>query len=56
VVAEVVLTDPANDNADFKEAIMEACRQTLPPHKVPAMLRFVPALELTAGGKLSRHA
>ncbi len=56
VVAEVVLTDPANDNASFKEAIMEACRQTLPPHKVPAMLRFVPALELTAGGKLSRHA
>ena len=56
VVAEVVLTDPANDNASFKEAIMEACRQTLPAHKVPAMLRFVPALELTAGGKLSRHA
>jgi len=54
VVAEVVLTDPANDNAGFKEAIMEACRQTLPAHKVPAMLRFVPALELTAGGKLSR--
>jgi len=38
----------------FKEAIMETCRQTLPPHKVPAMLRFVPALKLTAGGKLSR--
>ncbi|HEY8255511.1 MAG TPA: fatty acid--CoA ligase family protein [Rhizomicrobium sp.] len=54
VVAEVVLTDPANDNASFKEAIMEACRQTLPAHKVPAMLRFVPVLELTAGGKLSR--
>jgi acyl-coenzyme A synthetase/AMP-(fatty) acid ligase len=56
VVAEVVLTDPANDNAGFKEAIMETCRQALPPHKVPAMLRFVPALELTAGGKLSRRA
>ena len=54
VVAEVVLTDPANDNAGFKEALIEACRQTLPAHKVPAMLRFVPALELTAGGKLSR--
>src|SRR3569833_123844 len=54
VVAEVVLTDPANDNASFKEAIMETCRQTLPAHKVPAMLRFVPALELTAGGELSR--
>jgi acyl-coenzyme A synthetase/AMP-(fatty) acid ligase len=54
VVADVVLTDPANDNASFKEAIMEACRRTLPAHKVPAMLRFVAALELTAGGKLSR--
>jgi acyl-coenzyme A synthetase/AMP-(fatty) acid ligase len=56
VVADVVLMDPANDNAGFKESIIEACRQTLPAHKVPAMLRFVPALELTAGGKLSRHA
>jgi acyl-coenzyme A synthetase/AMP-(fatty) acid ligase len=54
VVADVVLTDPANDNASFREAIMEACRRTLPAHKVPAMLRFVAALELTAGGKLSR--
>jgi acyl-coenzyme A synthetase/AMP-(fatty) acid ligase len=56
VVAEVVLADAANDNATFKQAILEACRQTLPAFKVPAMLRFVPALELTAGGKLSRHA
>ncbi len=59
VVADVVLdtnvVGPANDNAGFKEAIMEACRQKLPAHKVPAMLRFVPALELTAGGKLNRH-
>lgn len=55
VVAEVVLADAANDNADFKQIILEACRQTLPAFKVPAMLRFVPALELTAGGKLSRH-
>jgi acyl-coenzyme A synthetase/AMP-(fatty) acid ligase len=56
VVADVVLADAANDNATFKQAILEACRQTLPAFKVPAMLRFVPALELTAGGKLSRHA
>ena len=56
VVAEVVLVDAANDNATFKQAILEACRDKLPDFKVPAMLRFVPALELTAGGKLSRHA
>jgi acyl-coenzyme A synthetase/AMP-(fatty) acid ligase len=56
VIAEVVLADPANDDATFKQAILEACREKLPAFKVPAMLRFVPALELTAGGKLSRHA
>ncbi len=56
VIAEVVLADVANDNATFKQAILEACREKLPAFKVPAMLRFVPALELTAGGKLSRHA
>ena len=52
VIAEVVLADAANDNATFKQAILEACREKLPAFKVPAMLRFVPALELTAGGKL----
>jgi len=56
VIAEVVLADAANDNATFKQAILNACREKLPAFKVPAMLRFVPALELTAGGKLSRHA
>jgi acyl-coenzyme A synthetase/AMP-(fatty) acid ligase len=55
VIADVVLTDIANDNATFKQAILNACREKLPAFKVPAMLRFVPALELTAGGKLSRH-
>lgn len=52
VVAEIV----ANDNATLKEEILALCRQKLPAHKVPAMLRFVEKLELTAGGKLSRHA
>jgi acyl-coenzyme A synthetase/AMP-(fatty) acid ligase len=50
VVAEVV----ANDNATLKEEILALCRQKLASHKVPAMLRFVEKLELTAGGKLSR--
>jgi acyl-coenzyme A synthetase/AMP-(fatty) acid ligase len=56
VIADVVLSDGANDNATFRQAILDACREKLPAFKVPAMLRFVPALELTAGGKLSRHA
>ena len=37
----------------FQQAILDVCREKLPAFKVPAMLRFVPALELTAGGKLS---
>jgi acyl-coenzyme A synthetase/AMP-(fatty) acid ligase len=56
VIADVVLNDAANDNATFKDAILAACREKLPAFKVPAMLRFVPRLELTAGGKLSRNA
>ncbi|HWA69334.1 MAG TPA: AMP-binding protein [Rhizomicrobium sp.] len=52
VVAEIVA---ANDNATLKEEILALCREKLPAFKVPAMLRFVPALELTAGGKLSRQ-
>jgi hypothetical protein len=56
VVADVVLADAANDNATFRETILAACREALPAFKVPAMLRVVPSLPLTAGGKLSRHA
>jgi acyl-coenzyme A synthetase/AMP-(fatty) acid ligase len=56
VVADVVLKETANDNASFKEELLALCREKLPSFKVPAMLRFVERLELTAGGKLSRHA
>jgi acyl-CoA synthetase (AMP-forming)/AMP-acid ligase II len=56
VIAEVVLADAANDNASFREELLALCREKLPAFKVPAMLRFVERLELTAGGKLSRHA
>ena len=60
VVADVVATDPAqlaNDAAgaeSLKADLLNACRRALPAHKIPAMLRFVPALELTAAGKLVR--
>jgi len=59
VVAEVVLSDTQH-SADastaelVKNDLLNACRRTLAAHKVPAMLRFVPALELTAAGKLVR--
>ena len=55
VVADVVLADTANDNATFKENLLAACRAQLPSFKVPALVRFVEKLELTAGGKLARH-
>jgi acyl-CoA synthetase (AMP-forming)/AMP-acid ligase II len=37
-----------------KSDLLEACRRALPAHKVPAMLRIVPALALNAAGKLVR--
>ncbi len=59
VVADVVLADPASSAAAdapdaVKNALLDACRRSLAAHKVPAMLRFVPALEFTAAGKLVR--
>lgn len=59
VVAEVVLADSASsadaDTANkIKSDLLNACRATLAAHKVPAQLRFVPALELSGAGKLVR--
>jgi acyl-coenzyme A synthetase/AMP-(fatty) acid ligase len=34
--------------------LTEVCRRALAPHKVPAMFRIVPALEVSASGKLVR--
>jgi len=34
--------------------ILETCRRLLPAHKVPARIRFVPALEVSPSGKLVR--
>jgi acyl-coenzyme A synthetase/AMP-(fatty) acid ligase len=59
VVADVVLahpTGPAESDAAerVKSELLNTCRRTLAAHKVPAILRFVPALEFTAAGKLVR--
>ncbi len=60
VVADVVLADDLHAASDAQRIehltsdLLEACRRALPAHKVPAMLRIVPALELTAAGKLVR--
>jgi len=57
VVAEVVLNTGQDSNGKLENEIFELCRQALPRHKVPAAIRFVPALGLAASGKLVRcHA
>ena len=59
VVADVVLADregtlPPYAPDAVKSDLLAACRRSLAPHKIPAVLRFVPALSLTAAGKLVR--
>jgi acyl-coenzyme A synthetase/AMP-(fatty) acid ligase len=56
VVADVVLAD-STDQAraqTIKNDIVADCRQSLAPHKVPAMITFVQSLDVTGAGKLAR--
>ncbi len=53
VAADVVVDGPADDV--LRSAILEACRTRLAPHKVPALLRIVPALDVLPSGKLARR-
>jgi acyl-CoA synthetase (AMP-forming)/AMP-acid ligase II len=55
VVADVVLADTASDGNKIRDEILSNCRASLAPHKIPAVIRFVPSLEITAAGKLARH-
>jgi acyl-coenzyme A synthetase/AMP-(fatty) acid ligase len=57
VVADVVLADgdSAGRSDEIRNAIMADCRASLASHKVPAVIRFVPSLDVTAAGKLARH-
>lgn len=61
VVADVVVQSvpgrvaATTDGAALRNQILEICRQALAPHKVPAAIRFVPLLEMTASGKLARR-
>ena len=62
VVADVVLKEEpgrrgaCDEIVDFKREILQICHDSLLPHKVPATIRFVPALEMAAAGKMARHA
>jgi acyl-CoA synthetase (AMP-forming)/AMP-acid ligase II len=61
VVADVVLKgdDPCADKSPqqiaLKDDILKFCRDTLPRHKVPAAISFVPALNVAPTGKLVRR-
>jgi acyl-coenzyme A synthetase/AMP-(fatty) acid ligase len=56
VIAEVVLSqNGANDEDMVRAEILACCRQSLPAHKVPVAIRLVPALEVSASGKLVRR-
>jgi acyl-coenzyme A synthetase/AMP-(fatty) acid ligase len=57
VVADVVVKSRAaapRQTDALKSEIIEVCRGTLARHKVPTAIRFVPALEVAASGKLAR--
>jgi acyl-coenzyme A synthetase/AMP-(fatty) acid ligase len=61
VVADVVLkvaSEPAStDMGELHHDILRLCRETLPSHKVPAAINFVPTLAVAETGKLiRRHA
>ena len=50
--ADIVPSDVAREAV--RNEIMDACRRTLSAHKVPATIRIVSTLEVTASGKLQR--
>jgi acyl-CoA synthetase (AMP-forming)/AMP-acid ligase II len=55
VVADVILTAEGAGRAKaIKDEILADCRASLASHKVPAVIRFVEALDVTPAGKLAR--
>jgi acyl-CoA synthetase (AMP-forming)/AMP-acid ligase II len=55
VVADVVLAESGASRAkEIRDEILADCRTHLASHKVPAVIRFVEALDVTPAGKLAR--
>jgi acyl-coenzyme A synthetase/AMP-(fatty) acid ligase len=56
VVADVILAGHFDQSGsdEIRKQILADCRASLSPHKVPAMIRFVEALDVTPAGKLAR--
>ncbi len=57
VVADVVLAndEDAGRSDEIRARILADCKASLAPHKVPAVIKFVSSLDITAAGKLARH-
>jgi acyl-coenzyme A synthetase/AMP-(fatty) acid ligase len=62
VVADVVAAGFARNTGKaigeteaLKAGVLDLCRRSLAPHKVPAVIRIVPSLDLGATGKLIRR-
>jgi acyl-coenzyme A synthetase/AMP-(fatty) acid ligase len=57
VVADVILADAsdASRNEEIRATILADCMASLAPHKVPAVIKFVQSLDITAAGKLARR-
>jgi hypothetical protein len=47
--------DGADRSDEIRDEILADCRASLASHKVPAVIRFVASLDVTAAGKLARH-
>jgi acyl-coenzyme A synthetase/AMP-(fatty) acid ligase len=62
IVADIVLNDAASTDVEragpqLRRGILQICRDQLAAYKVPASIRFVSSLDVTAAGKLARsHA
>jgi acyl-coenzyme A synthetase/AMP-(fatty) acid ligase len=55
VVADVVLAaNGIGREKEIRDEILRDCRDQLAPYKVPAVISFVEALDVTAAGKLAR--
>ena len=57
VVADVILADgeDAARSDEIRGRILADCKASLAPHKVPAVIKFVTSLDITAAGKLARR-
>ncbi len=57
IVAEVMLKSGARDNEshNVRDEILSICQEHLEQHKVPAILKFVAALNVVPSGKLERR-